>query len=43
MKVICDRPALLEAVNGIAGVVPTRTPSPGLQCVKIIASEDLRR
>ena len=28
MKVICDRAALLEAVNLVAGVVSGRTPTP---------------
>ena len=39
MKVICDRGALLEAVNLVAAVVPTRTPSPQLSCVKLVASK----
>ncbi|MBC7834997.1 MAG: DNA polymerase III subunit beta [Phycisphaerales bacterium] len=38
MKVICDRGALLEAVNLVAAVVPVRTPSPQLSCVRLIAS-----
>jgi DNA polymerase III subunit beta len=37
MKVICDRGALLDAVNLISGVVAQRTPRPQLQCVKITA------
>lgn len=39
MKVICDRPALLEAVNLISGVVATRTPKPQLTCVKLTAAK----
>ena len=37
MKVICDRGALLDAVNNVAGVVPQRTPTPALSCVKLVA------
>lgn len=37
MKVICDRGALLEAVNLVASVVPTRTPTPALSCMKLTA------
>ncbi|HYE02175.1 MAG TPA: DNA polymerase III subunit beta [Phycisphaerales bacterium] len=39
MKVICDRGALLEAVNLVAAVVPARTPSPQLSCVKLEAKK----
>ncbi len=39
MKVICDRPALLDAVNLVSGVVATRTPKPQLQCVKMMAAK----
>lgn len=39
MKVICDRGALLDAVNLVAAVVPQRTPTPALSCVKIVASK----
>lgn len=39
MKVICDRGALLDAVNLVAAVVPARTPSPQLSCVKLVASK----
>ena len=39
MKVICDRAALVEAVNIVAGVVVSRTPTPVLQCVKLTASK----
>lgn len=37
MKVICDRGALLDAVNLVASVAPTRTPTPALACVKLTA------
>jgi len=40
MKVICDRVALLDAVNLVAGVAATRTPRPQLTCVKIGATSD---
>jgi DNA polymerase III subunit beta len=39
MKVICDRGALLDAINLISGVVAARTPRPQLQCVKIVAKK----
>ncbi|MDP1663229.1 MAG: DNA polymerase III subunit beta [Phycisphaerales bacterium] len=39
MKVICDRSALLEAVNTVGSVVPTRSPSPALSCVKLTATK----
>lgn len=39
MKVICDRGALLDAVNLVAAVVPTRTPTPALSCVKLVATK----
>jgi DNA polymerase III subunit beta len=41
MKVICDRAALLDAVNMVGGVVPSRTPTPVLQCVKLVAGDNL--
>lgn len=34
MKVKCNRPALHEAVQLAASIVPTRTPKPVLQCAK---------
>jgi len=40
MKVICDRGALLEAVNLISGVTAARTPKPQLTCVKVEATKD---
>jgi len=39
MKVICDRSALLNAVNLVAAVVPGRTPTPQLGCVKLTATK----
>lgn len=39
MKVICDRGALLDAVNLVSGVVASRTPRPQLQCVKFTATK----
>lgn len=39
MKVICDRGALLDAVNLVAAVVPVRTPTPALSCVKLVATK----
>jgi DNA polymerase-3 subunit beta len=38
MKVICDRAALVEAVNTAAGIVASRTPTPVLKCLKLTAS-----
>jgi DNA polymerase-3 subunit beta len=38
MKVICDRSALVEALNIVGGVVAARTPSPQLKCVKLAAA-----
>lgn len=39
MKVICDRAALLDAVNVVSGVVASRSPRPQLTCVKIAAEK----
>lgn len=39
MKVVCDRPALLDAVNLVNGVVASRTPRPQLTCVKLTATK----
>jgi DNA polymerase-3 subunit beta len=39
MKVRCDRTALLDAVTLAGGVVPTRSPKPALQCVKLEAKD----
>ncbi len=41
MKVICDRAALLDAVNLCTGVVVSRTPTPVLQCMKLSAADGL--
>jgi DNA polymerase-3 subunit beta len=39
MKVICDRAALLDAINLVSGVVAARTPRPQLQCVHLAAKK----
>lgn len=39
MKVVCDRAALLDAVNLVAGVAATRSPKPQLTCVKLVATK----
>jgi DNA polymerase-3 subunit beta len=39
MKVICDRQALLAAVNAVASVVPARSPTPALSCLKLAAAK----
>ncbi|MEX2212962.1 MAG: DNA polymerase III subunit beta [Phycisphaeraceae bacterium] len=39
MKVICDRAALVEALNLVSGVVVSRTPKPVLTCVKLAAAD----
>ena len=39
MKVICDRAALLDAINLVSGAVATRTPRPQLTCVKLEADK----
>lgn len=38
MKVVCDRSALLEAINLMTGVASARSPRPQLTCVKLEAS-----
>lgn len=40
MKVICDRAALLEAVNLVTSVAPSRSPKPQLTCVRLTATRD---
>jgi DNA polymerase-3 subunit beta len=40
MRVICDRGALVEALNLAGAVVVSRTPKPVLLCVKLSATED---
>ena len=39
MKVVCDRAALLDAINLVSGVVVSRTPRPQLACVKLTAEK----
>lgn len=39
MKVICERAALLEAVNQVSGVVASRSPRPQLTCIKLAATK----
>jgi DNA polymerase-3 subunit beta len=39
MKVICDRSALLSAVNLVSGAVAARTPRVQLQCIRLTASK----
>ena len=39
MKVICERAALLEAVNQVSGVVASRSPRPQLTCIKLSATK----
>lgn len=39
MKVICDRGALVEALNLAGGAVVSRTPKPVLTCVKLTADD----
>jgi DNA polymerase-3 subunit beta len=40
MKVICNRGALLDALNLAGNAVASRTPKPVLQCVKLTAEEN---
>ncbi len=39
MKVICDRSALLNAINTVSGAVASRTPRVQLTCVKLSATK----
>jgi DNA polymerase III subunit beta len=39
MKVICERAALLEAVNQVSGVVASRSPRPQLTCILLNATK----
>jgi DNA polymerase-3 subunit beta len=39
MKVICDRAALMEAINLVSGAVAQRSPKPQLSCVKLAATK----
>ncbi len=40
MKAVCDRAALLDAINLVSGAVASRTPRPQLQCVHLQATRD---
>ena len=40
MHVICDRAALLDAINLVSGVVASRTPRPQLTAIKFVARRD---
>lgn len=40
MKVICNRGALLDALNVTGNVIASRTPKPVLQCVKLTAENN---
>jgi DNA polymerase-3 subunit beta len=40
MKVICDRAALLAAINLVSGAVAARTPRVQLTCVKLVATKE---
>jgi DNA polymerase-3 subunit beta len=40
MKVICDRSALLSAINLVSGVVASRSPRVQLTCVKLTATKN---
>ncbi|MCC6421897.1 MAG: DNA polymerase III subunit beta [Phycisphaerales bacterium] len=40
MKVICNRGALLEALNVVGNVITPRTPKPVLLCIKLTAADD---
>lgn len=39
MKAICERAALLEAVNQVSSVVASRSPRPQLTCIKLSATK----
>jgi DNA polymerase-3 subunit beta len=39
MKVICDRGALMDAINLVSGAVAQRSPRPQLQCIKLSATK----
>ena len=41
MKVLCERAALVDALNVVSGVVPNRTPTAVLRCFKLTADEGL--
>ncbi len=40
MRVVCDRGALLDAVNVVSSVAASRTPKPQLTCVKLTATRE---
>lgn len=40
MKVICDRTALLDAINVVSSAVAARSPRPQLMCVKLSAAKE---
>jgi len=40
MKLVCERAALVETLALMRGVIPTRSPKPVLQCVRIEASAE---
>jgi DNA polymerase III subunit beta len=39
MKLIVDRSSLLESLNTVSGIIPSRSPSPILTCLKIVGSK----
>ena len=39
MKVICERSSFLAAINHVASIVPARTPTPALSCLKLTATK----
>ena len=39
LKVICDQSALADALNTVAAVVASRTPTPVLTCIKITGAD----
>lgn len=39
MKVICDRGALMDAINLVSGAVAQRSPKPQLGCIRMVASK----
>ena len=41
MKVVCDRAALLDVINHVTSVVPPRSTTPVLQCVRMTAEPGL--
>ena len=43
LKVNCDRSAIVEALSLASAVVPTRTTTPVLSCLKLTAKDGLER